>query len=271
MESQVLISCGERNKSTSLNSDASLTPKISAPNFEMHSLETLSLADFAGLLEAAGLMPTGNDKVLSAKEVATTPFETEQACLDRLRNSRFGFLVEHFYTGDRLIRDVQLEQNPNDPTRVQDSYAIAGLLTFLHMARGLFFQILAVKREETNVGLVRTPRAEPGQHLFAAFTSRLAAAWSVGKSGRLERRPTLGQVNLAGPLVERLLKVIDGADPARVRQCAFKTCQKIFYAKRVDQLCCSRRCNNNRIQRRWYEEHGKSAVYVRVNHRERKG
>jgi len=270
MVSQVLISCGERNESASLNSAAPLIPKISAPNFEKHRLETLSLADFAELLEAAGLMPPGNDKVLSGKEVATAPIETEQACLDRLRNSRFGFLVEHFYTGDRLIRDVQLELNPNDPNRVQDSFAIAGLLSFLHMACGLFFHILAVKREETNVGLVRAPRAEPGQHLFAAFTSRLSAAWSVGQSGRLERRPTLGQVNLAGPLVERLLKVIDGADPARIRRCAFKNCQKVFYAKRVDQLCCSRRCNNNRLQRQWYDEHGKSAVYARKNLKERK-
>jgi hypothetical protein len=62
--------------------------------------------------------------------------------------------------------------------------------------------------------------------------------------------------------VERFLRLLDVADPARIRECAFEKCRRVFYAKRVDQLCCSRRCNNNRLQREWYKNEGELAEHV---------
>jgi hypothetical protein len=47
-------------------------------------------------------------------------------------------------------------------------------------------------------------------------------------------------------LLKRLFTLLDGADPALIRKCSLEECDKIFYAKRLDQLCCSRACNCQR-------------------------
>jgi hypothetical protein len=226
-------------------------PKTSAEGFDPKPLETFSLPDFVDLLEVAGMMPTGDEKVLSPEEVATTPLQFDWASLDRLRQSRFRFLMDHL--------------RPNDPKFAPtDVHAMAGLITFLHVLHSLFFHVLALKRHETESGQSLVPVADYGQSLFTAFTLTMPIAWSVSERGRLVRRPFPAERDTTHRLVERLLKVFEGADPARIRRCAFAKCGRVFYAKRIDQLCCSRRCNNNRIQREWYKEHGKSAVYARA-------
>jgi hypothetical protein len=254
---RILTPSAEHNKSTAEETVAALTPKIFPPGFDAKRLETFSLGDFVELLEAAGMMPTGAERVVTAEELATAPaIEMDFACVDRLRESRFRFLVDHLRPSDTT-------------TGLLDRFAVAGLLQFLHSAHSLFFDLLNLKRREIRVGRTENvPIAERAQDLFTCFTVAVPAAWLVPPNGRLTRQPFPAERDPTRRLVERLLKVLDGADPARIRRCAFKNCQRVFYAKRADQLCCSRRCNNNRLQREWYAEHGKSAVYQRPNRKE---
>jgi len=199
-----------------------LIPKTSLPEFDAKRLETFSLEDFVELLEAAGLMPTGNEKVLTVEESATAPIQ-----------------------------------------------AVDGLINFLTMTHDLFYHVLALKRGEGYVGRSKVPIAEPNQPLYTYFVRREPAAWYVDSDGRLASQPSR-EIDPSRGLVERLLTLLNRADPARIRQCAFRNCGKCFYAKRIDQVCCSRRCNNNRLQLEWYEKHGKSAVYIRASQRENK-
>lgn len=256
---EVLTPSDHHNESSAAGAVAALTPKIYVPAFDAKRLETFSLGDFVELLEAAGMMPTGAERVITAEELATAPtIEMDSACVDRLTESRFRFLVDHL--------------RPSDTTNgLLDRLAVAGLGAFLHIARGLFFHLLNLKRREIRVGRTENvPIAERAQDLFTCFTVSVTAAWLVPPNGRLTRQAFPAERDPTRQLVERLLKVLDGADPARIRRCGFKNCQKVFYAKRADQLCCSRRCNNNRLQREWYAEHGKAAVYQRPNRKEHK-
>jgi hypothetical protein len=259
----------KRNEFLSDSPGEAITPKNSTQVFHPNPLETFSLGDFVELLEIAGLMPTGNEAVLTAKELVTTPIQTDSECIDRLRKSRFGFLVEHLYSGEQLIRDASRKENPNDPVRSLHSSAVAGLINFLLMTRSLFFHILNLKCRGDRLGRSKVPIAEPGQDVYAYYIRTEPVAWCVDSEGRLASRQ-FREVDPSRALVERLLELLDRADPGRMRRCAFGKCGRAFYAKRLDQLCCSSRCNNNRLQREWYEEHGKSAVYVRASRREKK-
>ena len=100
---ELLTSDKKHNKSGSDDAVEVLQPKSSEPSFDAKRLETFSLGDFVELLEAAGMMPTGSEKVVGAEEIATKPVEMDWACIGRLRESRFRFLVEHFYSGDGPI------------------------------------------------------------------------------------------------------------------------------------------------------------------------
>lgn len=215
-------------------------------------------------------MPTGSERVMSADDVATAPIEFDSTFIDRLRESRFRFLVEHLFSGDRPTYGERLKENPNDLAGLLDNNAVGGMFNFLEMTRSLFFHFLGLRRQEVSVRRTEIPVAESEQRAFTCFTMGVPAAWLVSNDGRLEPQPFPAERDPTRQLVERLLKVLNGADPARFRRCAFEKCQRVFYARRADQLCCSGRCNNNRLQRKWYVEHGKSAVYERANRRERK-
>ena len=269
MVSEVLMVRHKHNKSEAVSMVEALIPKTSLPEFDPKRLETFSLEDFVELLEAAGSMPTGNEKVLTVEESATAPIQNDVGCIDRIRKSRFRFLVEHLYSGEQLIRDLPLKENLNDALRLLHVSAVDGLINFLTMTHDLFYHVLALKRGEGYVGRSKVPIAEPNQDLYTYFVRREPAAWSVDSDGRLasQRFP---EIDPSRGLVERLLELLNRADPARIRQCAFRNCGKCFYAKRIDQVCCSRRCNNNRLQLEWYEKHGKSAVYIRASRGENK-
>jgi hypothetical protein len=93
-------------------------------------------------------------------------------------------------------------------------------------------------------------------------------SFEVDEDGLLRRTTGFAELNIVPALAGRLMELLDGADPDRFRRCASKKCQGVFYARRIDQLCCSRRCNNNRLQQKWYQQHGKSEIYVRASRRE---
>jgi hypothetical protein len=254
---EIIMSKAKNNKSMPPGATEAPTPKISAPAFDAKRLETFSLGDFVELLEAAGMMPTGSEKVLSAEEIAAGPIEMDFACVGRLGGSQFRFLVEHL--------------RPDDPTSGRlDQFALAGLLSFLYAARSLFYHLLNLKRREARVGRTNVPTADPAQNLFASFTMSVPATWSVTLNGKLIPQP-FPERDPTWRLVQRLLKELDGADPARVRRCAFEGCGRVFYAKRKDSICCSARCNNNRLQREWYQSNkleAKAKIAGRANRRE---
>jgi hypothetical protein len=266
---EVLRSDQEHNKSERFNTREALTPKTSLRGFDVKRLETFSLGDFVELLEAAELMPTGRERVLTAEELLTTPIPTDSECIAKIRKSRFCFLVEHLYSGECLIRDLRRKEKGDDVIAHLYGTAVAGLINFLMITRALFYHILELKRGENRVGRSHVPTAETGQELYAYYIRVEPVAWRVDSDGRLASQP-FREIDPSRALVERLLKLLSGSDPARIRRCAFVNCGKVFYAQRIDQLCCSRRCNNNRLQREWYQEHGKSAVYVRASRRESK-
>jgi hypothetical protein len=81
--------------------------------------------------------------------------------------------------------------------------------------------------------------------------------------GRLCRHREDGPVNRGKLLIARFVELLDGAELARFRRCAHLKCGKVFYARRLDQLCCSPVCNNARWQRNWYKKHGKSVSEYR--------
>lgn len=259
--------------------DQNPMPNLSAPVFNAKRLEAFSLGDFIELLEAAGMTPitppTGMTPPGSfatlleaagpmAQVLAADAPATDRGCVDRLMESRFRFLVEHLRPDHPLTSFIGfLDSQLN-------GLAEAELLSFLRAARSLFVDVLGLKRREARRNRTNVPVAEAGQRLFTSFTMALPAAWSVDSNGRLARQkfPVPVERDLASRLAERLLKVLDGADPALFRRCAFSRCGRFFYARRVDQLCCSRKCNNGRLQREWYKAHGKSAVAMRDERRE---
>ena len=268
---QLLRSRERRNNSETAKGDESFAPETCTPAFDPKRLEKFSLGDFVELVEAAGMMPTGTERVMSVEEVASAPIEVDLTFVDRLRGSRFRFLVEHLFSGDRQTYVERLKENPNDLAGLLDSNAVGGMFNFLEMTRSLFLHLLRLRRREVRARRTEIPFAEPGQRAFTCFTMGVPDAWLVTNDGRLERRPFPAERDPTRQLVERLLKVLNGADPARFRRCAFEKCQRIFYAKSVNRLCCSSRpCNNNRLQRKWYVKYGKSAVYESANRREGK-
>ncbi len=249
----------EGNKSGASGLVEALTPTISAPVFNAEPLRNFSLADFAELLEATGEMPTGDERVLSAAQLEQMPEPVDPArfpaMLDGLRRSRFRFLLKHL-------------QPDNSDIGLLDRHIIAGILSFLTNLRSLFFHLAKLEREQGKGKHAKVSSARPGQQIFSAFTFTLATGFVVGVDGRLAGPPLewFRSRNPVPQLVERLSKVLERADPARVRRCSFSKCGRIFYAKRADSLCCSRRCNNNRLQREWYwSEPGgkKDVVYQR--------
>jgi hypothetical protein len=265
---RVIMAITEHNNSEPKNSAENIRPKSFLEGFDEKILETFSLADLVDLLEAAGMMPTGSEEVLPVEESGTAPIQIDVGCIDRIRKSRFCLLVEHFYSGERLIRDLQLEQNPNDVIGQVHNWAVAGLINFLVMTRSLFYHVLGLKRGEGHVRRSKVPSVEAGQRLLTCFMRVDSVAWCVDSDGRLASQPFPGADPSSG-LVKKLRELFEGADPARIRRCGNEKCRRVFYAKRADQLCCSRRCNNNRLQREWYSKNGKSAVYERANRRER--
>jgi hypothetical protein len=255
------MSKAKDNKSMPPGAAEALTPKISAPVFDAKRLETFSLGDFVELLEAAGMMPTGTEKVMIAEEAETSPIEIDSACLDRLRESRFRSLLEHIHP------------DPNDSGGIGrvDYYIVHSLLNFLSMTRSLIFHLAGLKRRENKLGRNNVPVAEPGQPVFTAFT--LPIGLVVNEDGLLSSKPLVWyrQRNPVPILVDRLVKILEGADPACFRRCAFSKCGRIFYARRIDQLCCSPRHNNNRLQREWYQSNkleAKAKIAGRANRRE---
>jgi hypothetical protein len=86
-----------------------------------------------------------------------------------------------------------------------------------------------------------------------------AKAFTAGRDGRLEPNRIAMPGYGCTELIRRFYDVLDGAYLTRFRRCAYRKCQRLFYAGRDDQLCCTPRCNNARWQLEWYAKHGKSA------------
>lgn len=107
--------------------------------------------------------------------------------------------------------------------------------------------------------------AKPGQDRPTQFSVLKISApteyrFSIDHDGHFFRdeRP---RAKITSTLLGRLLRLLDESDASLFRRCAYSRCQRVFYARRRDQRCCSTQHNNNLLQREWYKTHGKAAKY----------
>lgn len=208
-------------------------PKTSAPDFDAKLLETLALADFVDLsrLEFQSAEAPLEAEPKFTVEAARREMQTE---FDAFARSRFRFLVAHL----------------NPQASLAETLLIGDLVNFVGMLRELFSAFAAL-----------TAKGSPGVLVHCLLNIPLICVVDPGTK-KLARRPSFSPAAL---LLDRLRKLLDGADPSRFRHCESPSCNRLFYAKRADQRCCSGRCNNNRLQRKWYAEHGKSVKYSQGN------
>lgn len=218
-----------------------ITPKPSPSILDAKVVEAFSLADFVEMAAAAGLpypLPMPNwepNSDASAHGVAIEAWNkanaaARDAAVERvLEHPRFGTLRGSILGAPRdyFARDV-----------VRSDFA-----GFLNSTAELFVSLADRKPWTLYFGTSTfLPIAE-------IEGGRLAVAWSAM------------QANPVPALFSRLASLLDGADAVRIRRCAFEKCRRVFYARRQDSMCCSARCNNCRLQREWYQRHGKSAKY----------
>jgi hypothetical protein len=232
--SKVITIGGDHNKSNALKAVGALIPKTSEQRFDAKRLETFSLEDFVDLLEVSHNSAPSRERSISETQAL--------AIFDKVKNSRFDWLLGRL----ALISGDQI----SEPYRT-----IAILIgNFLQQAQVLIMEVID-RNWPAGLGF------DVGGQI---------AIFDIDADGRLKRNNQLAEMNIVPALANRLIALFDGADADLFRRCAFEKCRKSFYAKRVDQLCCSRRCNNSRLQRKWYREHGKSEVYARLSRREKK-
>jgi len=202
------------------------------------TLKTLSILDF---VELAVLADGAKDDVYGYERVA-----------DTIRGSRFRDLVER----------------PHGPGPELPLYGIRD--------RNVGRFVVELRRLVD--GLLGGPLSEhdPEQIVLTNFTISKWGVWRAA-NGRLtlsSENPSSADskskiLDPVAQLVATLFEKFAGADLARFRRCA--RCKRAFYAARADSVCCSHRCNNNRLQHEWYQRHGKAAKYQPSQRRGRKG
>lgn len=106
---------------------------------------------------------------------------------------------------------------------------------------------------EKLVKLFRVTQTSSGRH-WASFLllSRIPvhASFSIGKDG-------IAKVSL-----DSFAETINGVDVTRIREC--KDCQRIFWAKRKDQSCCSTDCANRHHVRQHREKYAKDPIAYKL-------
>ena len=58
---------------------------------------------------------------------------------------------------------------------------------------------------------------------------------------------------------EKLYQLLDGADLSRVRECT--SCKRLFWARRRDQIACTKRCANRARFSRFYKKARRKAAH----------
>lgn len=79
-------------------------------------------------------------------------------------------------------------------------------------------------------------------------------------------RLSLGQGGRIHIVHSPLIRALDGVEAARIRQCPI--CSRIFWAGRIDQLCCTRRCASDLRTRRWRSDYPKKYTHRRAKKRQ---
>jgi hypothetical protein len=223
------------NKARNLLGSNNFSAKMDAK-----TLEAFSIADF---MELARLADGAKDDVEGSERVA-----------DAIRGSRFRDLLERPRGPGPKFRHYEIRDR--------------NVGRFVIELRGLIDNLLRIQLTEPNTDQV----------IVANLTT---SRWSVW--GTAGERLTLLSEKPSGPdakskiidpvaeLVTILLNKFAGADLSRFRCCAYEQCKKAFYAARANSVCCSRRCNNNRLQHKWYRRHGKAEKYQPSQRKGRKG
>ncbi|HKQ04138.1 MAG TPA: hypothetical protein VJ464_03325 [Blastocatellia bacterium] len=102
---------------------------------------------------------------------------------------------------------------------------------------------------EAKIILRQIARGEIGKKLSLPVTQALATL-GTDKEGKIVVKPT--------PLADALV----GVESSRIRECTI--CENIYWAGRIDQPCCSRKCNGIRRVRKWREQYPEKYKQQRV-------
>lgn len=69
----------------------------------------------------------------------------------------------------------------------------------------------------------------------------------------------------------RLFTALDGLEAQRIRECENSKCLRIYWAGRLDQPCCSRKCANARRVKKWRERYQDRYKQNRLSRNLKKG
>jgi predicted RNA-binding Zn ribbon-like protein len=210
------------NESEGEIGEEAITPNEPEVETAGNSLETLSFVDFIELAE----LP-----VPSFDSVNLAGLAGAKQVLDVFAASRFGWLLAGLDFADEM-------------NAVWSHCEALNLQFFLTALRRFLRDAVAESR--------------PPDICIQVETSE-AYRWIVGANGRLN--PVAALDSPAARLMDRFKALVDGAEIARFRRCAYNKCGRIFYAENRRRRCCSKRCSNAVLQREWYRRHGKAAAY----------
>jgi hypothetical protein len=210
------------NESEGEIGEEAITPNEPEVETAGNSLETLSFADFVELAE----LPVPSFDESDGKALASA-----KQILDTFAASRFGWLLAGLDFADEM-------------NAVWSHCEALNLQFFLTALRRFLRDAVAEPR--------------PPDICIQVETSE-AYRWIVGANGRLN--PVAALDSPAARLMDRFKALVDGAEIARFRRCAYAKCGRIFYAENRRRRCCSKRCSNAVLQREWYRRHGKAAAY----------
>src|SRR5262245_38321968 len=171
----------------------------------------------------------------------------------------------------RFLQELRhrLHDSPFSPLSQRPEWDLEGetlypVVAFLRAVRHTFEHLVDLRRQEQ----VIESRKGRKHHVLRVEVNKVFNVplpeyvfFRVGRDGKLHTDDAL-------PVVcgwQRFREALEGLDVARVRRCC--VCQKLFWAYRRDQRCCSTACNNTRAQRQWYAEHHdakKRRTYMRA-------
>ncbi len=142
---------------------------------------------------------------------------------------------------ERMINDLPTHLRDHiGPVRLDTAMAVYDVYSLLRVARKTLRYIAHMDKSAGSV--------------HPKFPASGVLRLSVGQGGRIQI--------VHGALIGAL----EGVEAARIREC--RICSRIFWAGRIDQLCCSRRCASDLRTRRWRSGYPKNYRHRRAKKRQ---
>lgn len=198
---------------------------------QVHSRKKPAPEKLAWLIEMVNLIPDDSLARWTSQSLATYARNKNEdsnqlmkQVIERLPKKLRDFVGEYPEKEDDIERCIVGRMDLTGPALIQHQFDACERYDFLVVARDLLHNI-----------------ANWGSPVGVRLKALLPHELTIDDNGRLALKPA--------PLTEHLL----GVEVRRVRECPI--CEHIFWAERMDQPACSKRCNNirrSRIQRGTY-------------------